>query len=129
MKWDEWRGNEKPAMWLKRLFFVRGVRADLHKFVAADDPDCFHTHPSHCFRLILAGGYVEEVYDEATGRTHMRTWKPGMMGVVKPSFAHRIEALRTSKPSYSLWIRMPVTTKVRLLGSGWKITESMSTEK
>lgn len=122
--WDEWRGNGKPAMWLKRLFFWRGWRLDLHKFVAPDDPECFHTHPANCLRVILWGGYVEELEDGG-----LCTWRPGMVGFVKPTFSHRIHALRKGH-SYSLWFRAPVSAKVELRGSGWPDgSVTMSTEK
>lgn len=111
--WDDWRGNDKPAMWLKRLVDFAGCRIDLHKFVDSDDVDCFHTHPAYCIRFIFWGGYVEEVEG---GK--LQTWYPGMIGLVKPSFSHRLHALRKG-PSYSLWFRGPICAKVQLRGQGW----------
>lgn len=63
IRWDERRGSldGRPTMWSRRLVRVRGWTIDLHKFVGPDDPGCFHTHPSRTFRLVQAGGYVEEV--------------------------------------------------------------------
>lgn len=121
MNWDEWRGNDKPAMWIKRLFHRWGRVVDLHKVVAADDKHCFHTHPSYCFRLILWGGYVEEIYDleyQFYGEGERRTWRTGSFGIVKPSLCHRFHGLLKG-PSYSLWIRGKVRAKVELKGSGW----------
>jgi hypothetical protein len=113
MKWDEWRGNGKPAMWIKRLGYLFGRTIDLHKVVASDDPDCFHTHPSYCFRLILWGGYVEELHGG-----EKVTWRPGSFGIVSPSLCHRFDSLLNG-PSYSLWIRGKVRAKVELRGNGW----------
>lgn len=128
MKWDEWRGNGKPAMWLKRvLYWPRtGWRLDLHKFVGNDDPECFHTHPSICIRLILWNGYTEEVL-HPEGFRQFKDWRMGMVGIVRPEFCHRQHELRNGKPCYTAWLRLKPTVKVELRGTGWpKGTETMS---
>lgn len=123
--WDEWRGslNGVPTFWLKRLLFLPlwkrngkrlGCRVDLHKFVGADDHECFHTHPAYAVRIVLWGGYVEE--EEGVGT---KTWFPGMVGLVRPAFSHRIQALVNGRVSYSLWLRGPVIADVHLRGIGW----------
>jgi hypothetical protein len=77
-------------------------------------PDCFHTHPAYAIRIILWGGYIEEL----EGGKH-RMWLPGMMGLVKPTCSHRIAGLRNGRFSISLWIRFRRCAAVRLRGDGW----------
>lgn len=116
MHWDEWRGSmdSRPIFWVKHLLCGRGFHIDLHKMVAKDDPDCFHTHPASAVRVILWGGYVEELED---GRHRM--WRPGMIGLVRTSCSHRIAGFRNGRVSYSLWIRFRKRAKVELHGAGW----------
>lgn len=115
--WDEWRGSMdgRPTLWVKRLIGWRPIKFDLHKMVAKDDPDCFHTHPAYAIRVILRGGYVEEL----EGGAH-RVWLPGMIGLVKPTCSHRICGLRNGRVSYSLWIRFWKCAPVQLRGDGWQ---------
>lgn len=117
MQYDEWRGSldGRPTLWVKRFLSWRGWRVDLHKMVGADDADCFHTHPATAFRLVLWGGYVEEIED---GR--WRFWFPGRFGIVRPALCHRIAGLRNGRASFSLWIRAPKSAAVELRGDGWK---------
>lgn len=116
MIWDEWRGSMdgRPTLWVKHLFCAAGRHIDLHKMTAKDDPDCFHTHPAVAFRLVLWGGYVEEM----ESRVH-RLWFPGRFGIVRPDCSHRIAGLRNGHLSVSLWIRFRKTAKVKLRGPGW----------
>ena len=115
MTWDRWVGSMdgRPVLWIKHLWHWRGFRLDLHKFEAADDPDCFHTHPAWAVRLVVWGGYWEEMED---GRR--RLWWPGRFGIVAPELCHRVAGLRASR-SISLWFRLPVSAPVRLRGAGW----------
>lgn len=130
-RWDEWRGSMdgRPTMWIKRLLWIPiwrragrwlSIRVDLHKFVGKDDDECFHSHPAWAFRLVLRGGYYEEPWHHGRARRwhELVAWRPGDMGFIKPSFAHRVHGLR-SGPSYSLWIRGPICADVDLLGEGW----------
>ena len=86
--WNEWRGSMdgRPTLWIKRLVKLFGCRVDLHKMIGADDEECFHTHPAYAIRIILRGGYIEEL---AGG--DIKFWYPGMIGLVKPTFCHRID--------------------------------------
>lgn len=122
MRWDGWRGSMdgRPTLWEKCIWSRGGWRVDIHKMVARDDADCFHTHPAYAIRLILWGGYVEEV----EGGMH-RMWLPGMIGVVRPVLSHRIAGLRNGRSSYSLWIRLRKRAKVELRGDGWKRQEQL----
>ena len=113
--WDEWRGSldGRPVMWVKNLISFRGYKLDLHKFCAADDPACFHTHPAKAIRFICWGGYVEELENGVLSQ-----WRPLRVGLVTPSLSHRIHKLM-SVYSYSLWLRWPKTHEIHLRGSGW----------
>lgn len=123
IRWDEWRGPpnasgfctiEDAVMLVKHLASIRGWKVDLHCFIAGDALDCFHTHPAWAFRLILWGGYCEEMESE-----YFRKWWPGMFGFVAPWLSHRV-AYPLRARSYSLWIRGPKKYPIQLRGTGWK---------
>jgi hypothetical protein len=116
IRWDEWRGamDGRPTLWVKHLFCRRGRHVDLHKMVGPDDPGCFHTHPAYAIRIILWGGYLEELEG---GRVVI--WKPGYIGLVAPELSHRIARVYRQS-SYSLWIRFRKRAKVYLRGDGWQ---------
>lgn len=116
MIWEEWRGSfdGRPAMWVKTLFGKLGLKIEIHKFVRADDGDCFHTHPAFAIRVILRGGYVEELEDGT-----LRAWRAGDIGLVAPSTSHRVDGVLYSRPAYSLWLRGPKVADVELRGIGW----------
>lgn len=124
MTWDEWRGSldGRPTFWLKRLLHFRGYRMDLHKFVGADDQGCFHSHPSYAVRIVLWGGYEEQVIEEGRG-TYWADWRPGSIGIIAPAFAHRVSKLLNGRVSYSLWFRGPIIAQIKLLGWGWPVPE------
>ena len=117
MTWDEWRGSldGRPTLLVKHLFCHFGCHIDLHKMVGADDTDCFHTHPAYAVRVILLGGYVEELYETR----RKVTWKPWHIGIIAPDYCHRVSVLLNSKVSYSLWIRFRKVAPVNLCGIGW----------
>lgn len=123
MKWDEWRGSldGRPTFYSKTLLQFRGRKVCLHKFVGADDPGCFHTHPAHAIRIILWGGYVDELEDG-----QRKTWRPGRVGRVAPTLSHRAAALINGKCSYSLWLRGPIVATIELHGSGWALQRGAS---
>lgn len=75
--------------------------------VSPDDKDWFHTHPALAFRVILRGGYVEELHDGTK-----KTWYPGMMGWVRPELCHRIDSFLNGKSSTSLWFRGRITHQI-----------------
>jgi hypothetical protein len=116
IRWDEWRGSldGRPTMWIKALASWRGFNLELHKIVAADDAECFHSHSAKAIRMILWKGYVEQIFGGG-----YRWWCLGNVGIVHPSLCHRIATVRHGGPSYSLWLRFPKSAKVELRGSGW----------
>jgi|ERR1700680_3562271 hypothetical protein len=120
MRWDEWRGSMdgRPTLWVRHILCGRGHHIDIHKMIAADDLNCFHTHPAYAIRLILWGGYVEELEGGAR-----KIWRPGMVGVVRPACSHRIAELRNGSVSYSLWVRFRKCASVILRGDGWQRQE------
>lgn len=117
--WDEWRGSTdgRPSMYIRRVLSWRGYRIDIHKFVRPDDPLCFHTHPAAAIRVVLWGGYVEQIEQTWLGGYFLwRKVRPGHVGVVRPNLCHRIDKLLNGRVSYSLWLRGPVTHKVKVRG-------------
>lgn len=121
MRWDEWRGTlgGRHIMHIKRLFSCRGFNLDLHKMVGVDDPGCFHTHPAKALRVVLWGGYVEELHQGGT----VTLW-PLSGGMVVPEHCHRVAWL-IQGPSYSLWFRWPKTHEIELRGDGWQHQENL----
>lgn len=115
MIWHEWRGSldGRPTMWVKYFVKRPWLHVALHKFVAPDDPECFHSHPAFAVRVILWGGYYEEIMDGP-----VVPWVPGRIGLVPPGLCHRIAGLRRAV-SYSLWIRFRKIAEVKLYGAGW----------
>jgi hypothetical protein len=126
MRWDGWRGSldGRPTLWEKHLWSCFGCRVDLHKMVAKDDSECFHTHPAYAIRFIIWGGYVEEL--ECGGH---RMWRPGMIGVVTPSLSHRVAGLRNGRASYSIWIRLRKRAAVQLRGAGWLLQKPLTGDR
>lgn len=131
LQWTEWRGDFEgnATMWIMPILRWRGRRLDLHKMVRADRPLCYHTHPAPAVRVILWGGYTEEIAENAPTPAEcddvrrywpisFQTWRPGMVGLVRPQLCHRIHSLR-GPVSYSLWIRGRKTHETELRGPGW----------
>lgn len=79
--------------WSLRLPF--GWSLKLHEIVRPDDDRCEHDHPWWFWRLILRGGYVEEI----EGVTRVR--KPLSLTYCGAKFRHRITELRAPS-SWSL---------------------------
>lgn len=113
--WSEWVGSldGRPTMYVTPLLAWRGWRVDLHKFVGTDDPDCFHTHPAWALRLVLRGGYIEEIEGG-----NYNGWFTGAFGLVPPSLSHRVAALHPAG-AITLWIRGPKVARIQLRGPGW----------
>ena len=111
-----WRGSldGRPTFFEKDVFAEDGYKITLHKFVGADDPECFHSHPAIAIRCVLSGGYVEE-YPGG----EIQECLPGFIGLVYPDTVHRIHSLLETE-SVSLWIRMPKTAEAKLIGDGWR---------
>lgn len=101
------RKDGTTTFFMRKLIGFRGWSIRLHKFTDPDDVGCFHSHPAVAYRLILWGGYTEEQPDGT-----QRDWNVGDFGRVMPDFVHRIHKLH-GKISVSLWIRGPITHKVK----------------
>ena len=111
MKWDKNIGPD--TLLVKHLVHVFGCRIDLHKMVKADEQQCFHSHPAYAVRLVLKGGYIEELQ---SGK--LVSWRTRMVGIVPSWLVHRVHMLPHG-PSYSLWFRGPICAKTQLHGDGW----------
>lgn len=133
----DWIGNHKgePTYFKKTLITAFGWTLRAHCFVRADDPDCYHTHPSYAIRLVLWGGYIEDrpmwfpwggdprlkpvsTFAKSFSIPYFKHWRPGMIGFVRPSFCHRIHELPKGR-SYSLWLHGPKVASIKLKGAGW----------
>jgi len=126
--WDYSVGNVEgiPVFHTKLLVGTKeGFHIAIHKMVKADGGGCFHTHDGWGFRLVLWGGYVEEVemdypsLNPLAFSSKIVCWRPGSFGIMKASFSHRVHSLLNGRVSYSLWIRGPISAKVQLRGTGW----------
>lgn len=122
--WDRWISNEPDSderaavMWMRHVAHRWGRRIDVHKFVQADAPGFFHSHVANAIRMVVAGGYVEEVYDVVAQRPCGEVvWRPGSFGIVRPGFVHRVARLLKG-PSFSIWFRGRVTHPIRIYGEG-----------
>ncbi|MGG9998706.1 hypothetical protein ACQU0X_14750 [Pseudovibrio ascidiaceicola] len=113
LKYHEFRGSleEGPTLLIKRFVSLFGCKIQLHKFIRADNEGAFHTHPAWAIRIVLRGGYIEEL-----GNGEFREWKPGNIGIVRPELEHRIHKLRNGFRSYSLWLRGPKVRNIKLRG-------------
>ena len=128
MKWDGWRGNsngeinnitiDKATMLIKNVFKCSRFGVNVHLFVGSDGENCFHSHQSLNFRLILWGGYIEELEN---GRK--KVWLPLMFGFVPHNYSHRVCKV-IGKKCCTLWIKGRVVKhKVMLTGTGWNKNE------
>lgn len=106
-----WVVSKKGGFQRTNGLTIFGWTCRLHKFTKPDSEGCFHSHPAHSFRLILWGGYWEEL--DSGG---YKEWKPGMFGRVRPELSHRIGGLRNGKHSYSLWIHGPHVADIKIRG-------------
>lgn len=91
---------------------------DVHQIWTADPPERFHTHRYEAWRVVLRGGYEEEVHDGPRPRI-IRRCGPGYVSRVYPEYCHRIHRLLDG-PSTSLWLRGPPVAPLRFRGTGWR---------
>ena len=135
MKWDYWYHREEPvekAFLLNKYLIAipipwksefgwerRLLRVNLNKLACTPD-EIFHSHPGTAIRVILKGGYKE--YEWKVDGNHVtHIWKPGDVGLVPPTYRHRIFELLNG-PSYSLWLRGPITDDIWYLVDGQEKT-------
>jgi len=119
--WDEWRGHSDgtPVFFSRTIFRFKGWKIGIHSMVHPDMEACFHSHPAIATRFVFWGGYTEEIYSEDIKISIMNDVKPMSVSKIVPNMVHRIHEITNGKTSYTLWIRRPITHKVRLVGSGW----------
>lgn len=120
--WHEWQGSSEGeiTMLIRHIFSFMGYKLDLHKFIAADQATCFHTHPANAIRLIIWGGYTEQIQHDSQYFPNAyfytkKQWIVGDIGLIKPGLCHRIDTIRR-KVSYSLWFRFPKTHDIKIFG-------------
>jgi hypothetical protein len=120
MKWTTItykEGSGQPVMFSKNLIRLPGGRKiDIHKMVSADNEGCFHSHPANAIRLILWGGYEEEIYSDTPQYKRLKFLQ---FGLVRSTFTHRIHRLLNGHSSWSLWFRGKTVDKIYLRGNGW----------
>lgn len=131
--WTNWIGttDQQPVFFYRKLASWRWRGKEwtlrIHKFVGADDPGCFHTHPAVAYRLVIWNGYHEEIVDPYVWINGYHGLIPpsliverrfGHFDRIEPSFCHRIDSLR-GKVSYSLWIHGEKEAEIGLYGWGW----------
>lgn len=109
MNWDY---VEAGILYIKHLVRWGGFQVNLHCITGADEAGCYHSHPAKAIRIILWGGYIEEIPDYRYSDFEYRS--PGYIGVMQPEFIHRIAYVDGA--SWTLWIRWPVTHKIKLFG-------------
>ena len=115
---DGWRGTDEknPTFEYKTILENKFICVKLHRIFAPDREDCFHSHPYPSTRVVLKGGYVEEMPD----RTR-RILTVGYQDLLQPNFAHRLDALAEDE-SVSLWITYKYPNQkhvTHLIGKGW----------
>lgn len=112
-KWDYRysRSPLQPTIYIRNICTFGNWTLDWHVIVLPDADDAFHSHPGTAWRLIVWGGYVEEL----PGRFY-KWWFPGRIGRVTPDYVHRVHHVNRS---YSLWLRGPSVVKTKLIGAGW----------
>jgi len=71
----------------------------IHFFHRSDEDRDQHNHPwGRSIALILKGGYTEE------RGMDVRTFKPGMVNIIRQNDYHRVDLLNPAKGSWSLFV-------------------------
>jgi hypothetical protein len=119
MKWKEYRNETNGQIYLFALMLLEwGERQlRLHMIIRSDPPGQYHSHPSWGLRLVLWGGYTEEL-EPSTGKRRLLHWWPGRIGIVGPNYTHRIHDV-WGRRSVSLWLRGKTRAPTFLRGPGW----------
>jgi hypothetical protein len=118
MKWDY---VEAGILHIKKLVSFGGFQINLHRITGRDHVNVFHSHPAKAIRILLKGGYIEEV---PKGRySDYDYWHCGRIGFIEPQFVHRIAHVEDNG-SWTLWIRWPITHKIKLFNRiGGELTQ------
>src|SRR5258708_5774005 len=72
------------------LWLPFGLSLKLHKIVRPDNDRCEHDHPWWFVRIILHGGYVEQIKGRVYARLPWRPWAFWRVYLCLPSFQHKI---------------------------------------
>ena len=85
----ELRVSEKTLRAILARGELLGRKVGAQWRIRADDLTCFHTHPATAIRIILWGGYTEEIDTRIPGRVlyDYRRLKPGHIGIVRPELS------------------------------------------
>lgn len=79
------------------LWLPFGISLKLHEIVLPDDDRCEHDHPWWFIRIILWGGYTEQVKGQVYHRKPWRPWFFWRVYPCWPEFQHRILSLPRGK--------------------------------
>lgn len=92
-------------------FHLRNLPVDavLHRFTAPDEGDP-HDHPWSFQSVILAGGYIERIWNIRTGQSWLHEHVPGDMFTVPAQRVHRIVQL-LGKECWTLVLPHPGPTR------------------
>jgi hypothetical protein len=93
----------KPYLRRWDLLKFLGWQIALHEMLTDDDARALHDHPSFNISIVLRGGYVEYTQKFPEG-----IWQwPGSIIFRRAATLHRLELMRSDRPSWSIWIRGP----------------------
>ena len=108
--------NVYMRRWGIELF---GYKIKIHQILRPDDDRCEHDHPYWMFRIILWGGYSEEV--GCDGFCHkIKVCRPGHISFCPATYRHRISKLHNGHSSWSFVIAGPETREWGFFTkSGW----------
>lgn len=111
--------NDYLTRW--SLWLPFGYSIKLHKIVRTDDDRCEHDHPWNFTRVILWGGYKENIHGIEHTRRPWRPWAFWRIYPCSARFQHRITELLNGQVSWTLVFAGP---KNRHWGfytlDGWK---------
>jgi len=72
------------------LWLPFGLSLKVHKIVRSDNDRCEHNHPWWFIRIILYGGYAEQIKGKTYSRLPWRPWAFWRIYPCLPSFQHKI---------------------------------------
>jgi hypothetical protein len=102
--WQEISDISQEQTYLVRLSIslIWDYSLKVHHILRPDSDRCEHDHPWAMWRVILWGGYVEQIHGELYPRKPWRPWAPWRVYYSGPEFRHRITEFLNGKDSWSL---------------------------